>query len=525
MSVRRHIPLRRVSPRLLLPFLVSALVIGVCSKSSPLYPMNDWVDVNCFFTVGRGIRHGMVPYLDLYEQKGPLVYFLYALAALVSEESFIGVYFVETVCFAIFLHYSGRIAETLSGASWAYPVTAAVTGVLIPVTPAFSHGGSAEELMLPVLAFGLFTVIHSLDGGGELSRRQGVLLGAACAAVFWAKYTFCGLFAGLALGVAACYAVKKRFRELLCLIGRFLLGFMIPSAMILLWFAVRGALPEMLNAYIADNLSLYSRNIRSGQYDPPLQNLLNNLSWSVPAILGLLLAVFRKGRRMTAAALWLGAAGLFVFTYLNGRRYPYYALVLSVFTAVGPGMVFLWIRRRSGKHKMLIRRIAAGLTCLAVPLGPYAAYHLSPNTYLLGVPRDAMPQYRFAARIQETEDQTLINSGFLDGGFYFAAGVLPGNRFFCSLNLDLPEMQESIRASIQNGETAYVVTRQQKLKDNRHYRLIDQCSFIFEGRNWTYYLYRRKNAEPSGTTDRTDLQESGEARIRLRGNAEEMLKI
>ena len=261
MSVCRHIPLRRVSPRLLLPFLVSALVIGVCSKSSPLYPMNDWVDVNCFFTVGRGIRHGMVPYLDLYEQKGPLVYFLYALAALVSEKSFIGVFLMEAVCFAVF---RGRIAETLSGASWAYPVTAAVTGVLIPVTPAFSHGGSAEELMLPVLAFGLFTVIHSLDGGGELSRRQGVLLGAACAAVFWAKYTFCGLFAGLALGVAACYAVKKRFRELLCLIGRFLIGFMIPSAMILLWFAVRGALPEMLNASAAGD----AERLYRGQSEP-----------------------------------------------------------------------------------------------------------------------------------------------------------------------------------------------------------------------------------------------------------------
>ena len=60
-------------------------MLGVCSKSSPLYPMNDWVDVNCFFTVGRGITHGMVPYLDLYEQKGPLIYFLYALAALISE--------------------------------------------------------------------------------------------------------------------------------------------------------------------------------------------------------------------------------------------------------------------------------------------------------------------------------------------------------------------------------------------------------------------------------------------------------
>ena len=56
--------------------LVSFAVLTVCSKNSFLYPMNDWVDVNCFFTVGRGITHGLVPYRDLYDQKGPLLYFV-----------------------------------------------------------------------------------------------------------------------------------------------------------------------------------------------------------------------------------------------------------------------------------------------------------------------------------------------------------------------------------------------------------------------------------------------------------------
>ena len=45
--------------RLLFACLASYSVLAVCSKSSFLYPMNDWVDVNCFFTVGRGILHGL----------------------------------------------------------------------------------------------------------------------------------------------------------------------------------------------------------------------------------------------------------------------------------------------------------------------------------------------------------------------------------------------------------------------------------------------------------------------------------
>ena len=58
--------------RIALAGLISVAVLLICSKNSPLYPMNDWVDVNCFFTVGRGITHGLVSYRDLYDQKGPL---------------------------------------------------------------------------------------------------------------------------------------------------------------------------------------------------------------------------------------------------------------------------------------------------------------------------------------------------------------------------------------------------------------------------------------------------------------------
>ena len=75
--------------------LVAAVAITICSASSPLYPLNDWVDANCFFTVGKSMLFGKVPYRDLYEQKGPLLYALYALAYPISHRSFLGVWLFE----------------------------------------------------------------------------------------------------------------------------------------------------------------------------------------------------------------------------------------------------------------------------------------------------------------------------------------------------------------------------------------------------------------------------------------------
>ena len=79
--------------------------------------MNDWVDVNCFFTMGRGILDGLVPYRDLYEQKGPVLYFVYAIIALFSRDSFFGVYLLEVITFALFLYFSGKLAQLYLGSS------------------------------------------------------------------------------------------------------------------------------------------------------------------------------------------------------------------------------------------------------------------------------------------------------------------------------------------------------------------------------------------------------------------------
>ena len=73
-------------------FIIAFVTLLICTKSSPLYPLNDWVDANTYLTIGRGMLQGKVPYRDLYEQKGPLLYMLHAGAACISDDSFFGVY-------------------------------------------------------------------------------------------------------------------------------------------------------------------------------------------------------------------------------------------------------------------------------------------------------------------------------------------------------------------------------------------------------------------------------------------------
>ena len=500
--------------------LASFCVLIICTKDSFLYPMNDWVDVNCFFTVGRGIKHGLVPYLDLYEQKGPLLYFVYALAALISENSFLGVFIVEVCLYATFLYLGGRMAELLSDTKSAYWITVTVLSVTISLSPAFSHGGSAEQLFLPVFALTLYTVLKAMHGGKPFTRFQAALLGALAAAALWTKYTFCGLFAGLMLAILAWYLVRKMYKRIPELILFTALGALAVSAAVLVWYMIRGALPALWQVYFVDNLTQYSKNIRSGNYDPPLLNLFNNLSWSIPAMLGLIWLPFgaRKNRFMAWAAA-AGAIALFAFTYMSGRKYPYYALVLSTFAPLGYAAVFALLPKKL-KTKPRFDLVSAVLAMALILASPLLTYNLSQNSYMLSVKKEEMPQYRFAEIIRQSEDKTLLNYGFLDGGFYFASGSLPVTRYFCTLNNNLDEMTSALRSYVSEGKTAFLVVRtiempprenaaaekstsgdaskkpagadQVKVPDeNDPYELIDECSMMFEGLNCKYSLYRR----------------------------------
>jgi len=130
--------------------LFAAAFLFLLTKSSPLYPLNEWVDANIYFTIGKGMMRGFVPYLNLYDQKGPTAFLIYGLASLISGTSFIGVYVIETIAFSFFLFAAYRIVAlyTEKFALLVVPVCAAfILGSL-----SFSHGGSFEELIQAIVS-------------------------------------------------------------------------------------------------------------------------------------------------------------------------------------------------------------------------------------------------------------------------------------------------------------------------------------------------------------------------------------
>lgn len=505
-------------------FLVSFVILAICSKSSFLYPFNDWVDSNCFFTVGKGMMQGQVVYRDLFEQKGVLLYFLHGLTYLVSHTTFIGVYFIEVIAGTVYLYYAAKTTTLFVDEKWAYVIVPALA-TLVYSSTYFAHGDSAEELCLPLMMVGFYTLLRFFKDEATLTPRVLMVCGALAGCVLWIKYTMLGFWVGFMLAVAVALLIKKQIKRALMACVWFLAGMAVATAPWLIYFAINGALYDWFHAYFTLNFTAYAETMSFSEiFRVAWELFYDKVSTDTVLLVSMLLgtAGFMGIRRMlpgswAKATIVLLPALLVQGVYGGGINYPYYFLAVMGMTML-PGMIVVartvssvtgWYSgsKSTGKRKdkkTLRRTLAAAGCVIMLAASAWHAYSNYQYRSFMKIDKAELAQTQFTEIMNREENPTLLNYGFLDGGFYTAADILPTVKYFCELNVLLREMYEAQTQTISNGEVQFVVTRlpylgrgngknaAKLLEEN--YELVAQTSQEFEHRQFTYSLYRLKES-------------------------------
>ena len=489
--------------------LCTAIVtVSLVSLCSPIYPFNDWVDANCFFTVGKSMLYGIVPYRDLYEQKGPLLYALYALAYPVSHTSFLGAWLLECAAAYAFLLSSYRVFLILYGRK--DPLFLLLTSAIVYTVPAFLKGGSAEELTLPLLMPAMYYGLYTLKTGKDLRGRDWLIIGLTSGAVLWIKYSMLGFYLGFILLPAWQLLKKKQAGGLFTGLLMILLGVVLISVPVLGYFGYHKALDSLWEVYFYNNLFVYGRSSTAfSTVKGLLSGAASMLTWNDSTILLVLFAVamlLRKGEKKPALFLMMTFFFAFIVIYAGGITLKYYSEILCIFVPVG--LAELWPLLGGKRTEAGARTTAEGSTDVQLP-GMKAAAESSKwmrivlpllfvlallgsdNVRMLGTRREEMPQYRFDRILAETPDATLFNYGALDIGQYTVSDILPSTRFFCMLNLPSEEMFREMEHYMADGVTDYIVSRGLEV-DSPCYELVDSVEFPNENTVYPYYLYKRK---------------------------------
>lgn len=347
---------------------VDGLVLLLCcvlffSAFSVLRPLSETypgVDSSVFQYVGRAMLEGQVPYRDLFDHKGPLLYLINALGWLVHGES--GVWLIEIVslwCSAL-LWRSTAIALGLSRRGG---TVVALAGICV-FAGYFDGGNLAEEYCLPLVS-GLVMVATVAITSGRATTAQSLLAGALCGGVFLLKFN--ALAFALPLIVGAIVRCRGTTSGRAGMAGLGLLGFLLPVVPFAAWLGAEGALAPFVRDYLLFNASYAG----GAEFPERISSMLYFLGAAdvLVAFAALLAGSLRggatDGKRFLCRVSLAGFALGFLVVAGAGREYPHYGMHFVPFVVLGLAMTPVLLRRLGAAERSVALAVI-GVACAYV---------------------------------------------------------------------------------------------------------------------------------------------------------------
>ncbi len=456
-------------------FFYSFIVMLFCTRSSPLYVFNGWVDPNAYFTVGKGLVNGLVPYRDLFDHKGPLTYLLFGLGYLADHDGFWGIYVIQSLMMGITLCFTYKTLLLFSGRKAGCLMLTPLLGLFILWQGCYVGGGaSPDEFAIPFEMVSLYYFIRYFCSGEKTHSPWVMFLhGTMAGCVLLLKFNLALFWFGFGAMVFLKLIIEKQYANFWKNLLFLLMGVAAICLPYIFYALVTGSLDDFIEAYFRYNM-LYA-NVEIGfwkKITAMLKNIVrNNITVNMGTFVmstgGILYFMFR--RKSPEGLYWeAGAVVSYILSlisiYFSQEVYLYAFLPNTVFAIFGLAAVSDMLKCAYKKTKLKKRipigkTLFAGLLVLAVTVS--ANGYIS-NSRLVSSGRGLAPQRQFSQIMHERrENPTMLMYDALDHGFYTAANILPVNRFFYKPSgvpyEKYPAVLDDQNRVLQNKEVDFVV--------------------------------------------------------------------
>jgi hypothetical protein len=236
---------------LLLLFLAAAALYSTVAPYTFPFPDRDQ---GVYTYIAEHMLQGQIPYRDLWDHKGPLIYLIYALGLLIHPVYGIWLVGLVALCQAVFLSY--RLVQEVFESNTALLVTALWLASLLAV---IDGGGTVEFFNLPFQFAALLAVQRLFQTG---RTKYAILIGAGTGLSFLLRPN--GIAIGIAIVIFLVYRVLTQ-RDSFSRWAQPALWMSAGGLLVLLpvfiWLSVNGALDEFFDIVFRYN-ALYSQMAR-----------------------------------------------------------------------------------------------------------------------------------------------------------------------------------------------------------------------------------------------------------------------
>lgn len=320
--------------------IILVIIVGTCFI--PLSNMLPNRDSGVFLYVGQQILDGSIPYRDIWDHKGPTVYYINALGLLIAQGSQWGVFFLEllSLFIAALLGYKvmsrafGRAPAVCASILWIFSIFYLnIDGY---------EGNFTEEYALPLSFATIYIFLQSRNSNSKLVYF--FLIGLIFSISFLLKPNSTGIQFSVLLFVFIEGILQNRIYDLIKKVLSFILGSLVILVPVLIYLKWNDALNDLLDVFLRYNI-LYSHSSLKDKIVSILQGLFylapSGLMFTALGAWIFGLFALRGGSRLQESQkdlIYLSLLAMpveFIFSSITGRiYYHYYFCWLPVFAVL-----------------------------------------------------------------------------------------------------------------------------------------------------------------------------------------------
>ena len=452
---------RMSKKRYLYLFLIfyTCTLLLFCTGSSP-FINNMMPDSSVFFTIGRGMAAGRVPYLDLFDHKGLYLFFINYIGALISSTTTIGVFIIECIFISIDAVLFYGIAE-MHFREWRKSLlTALIMLMLVLNYFTYQWGNLIETYAVTFQLTSMALFIKYVHSGTPKHNPFYMLIhGIGVSIVLGMRANMVLMWGAIAIVLIIWLLLNREYINALYNIIAGILGIIIGMFPVIAYGIITGSLKAMYEATIGFNMAyIGGKNF--------FEHLILTLSGQIGIAMlfgGFLSEVIVLKSSISACAkatyslAWiLGIVTISMSGRAEGHYYEYLMpLMLPLGLCVSRKVVDICERLSNRKPMVAIMVMGCFLLSLCTNLGTPIKMFYKPTYYYNRAISDIVDEYNDL----HLEDATVIVSGN-NARYYNEFGVIPKEKYFyipaISYN-EYPYAIDSQVSSIMSGENDVVI--------------------------------------------------------------------
>lgn len=325
--------------------IVFLSTLSVLLPSNPAYSPFTYRDSGVFLYTGWRILNGEIPYVNIWDHKPPIIYYINALGLAISNNSRWGVWVLEFISLYIAVYLGFRLMKKIFGSY------AAIIGTFIWV---FSlsflivNGNLTEEYILP-LQFGALIIFYRSSINTQ-KKSLYFLIGVLGGLALFLKQTSIGIWVAIVTYLFIFGIKEKTFKNNIIEIFLICFGGLVIAIVVCGYFFAKGAIFEFWESAFVFNFFYSTRQI-DGLVDRlwkllDFRNITQTgiLQLALLGIIGFIFTINRKAldknsTRLLSVALIALPFELLLIN-LPGITYEHYFITLLPVLALFSGLLF-----------------------------------------------------------------------------------------------------------------------------------------------------------------------------------------